>query len=278
MIAHRLYVRKKTYLLSLTIPIFTLLLSFVICGDLSVSARVSAQAAPDTSADFKRQVESLSSARLGGGSEDRAQLEKALGYLDSIAISAVNSTATPDLDATNRSLAAISSQGSPVGENYRLVKIGGSPGVYAMVVNFGLGGPAAVRIYAGEPGSYKLAAQIDHYAQKDFLDSDIELVSVAPANLVFVTVSGRTDDLSTGAFSAWQFDGHVVKNLWNSDLFQQSSYEVEGSALRIAYCSQVDDDRPSVCLKMSRDVFRFDAGKWSRTETADLPPAKPSAK
>ena len=100
-----------------------------------------------------------------------------------MAISTVNSAATPDLDAMNRQLAALVSQTSPVGENYRLVKLGGSPAVYAMVINFGLGGPAAIRIYAGEPGHYTLAGQIDHYAQKDFLDSDIELVPVAPGSI-----------------------------------------------------------------------------------------------
>jgi hypothetical protein len=237
-----------------------------------------AQTAADTAADFKRSAIELSSARLAGGNETKAQLEKALAYLDAIAISALNSSAAPDLDAVNRRLTALVSQASPVGENYRLLNLGGTPAVYAMVINFGLGGPAAVRIYAGEPGRYALAGQIDRYSQKDFLDSDIELVPVSPADIVFVTVSGRTDDLSTGAFTAWQFNGHAVTNLWNSDLFQESSYEVEGSGFRIAYCSQVDDDRPSVCLKMSRDLYRFDAGAWKRVETAELPPAKPSAK
>jgi hypothetical protein len=165
-----------------------------------------------------------------------------------------------------------------VGENYRLSKIGGSPAVYAMAINFGLGGPAAVRLYAGGAGHYSLAAQIDHYAQKDFLDSDIELVPVSAADLVFVTVSGRTDDLSTGAFTTWQFNGHEVAALWNSDLLQQSSYEVDGNGFRIAYCSQVDDDRPSVCLKMSRDLFRLEDKQWKRVETAELPSPKPTAK
>jgi hypothetical protein len=165
-----------------------------------------------------------------------------------------------------------------VGENYRLVKLGGTPAAYAMVINFGLGGPAAVRVYAGGAGHYALAAKIDHFAQKDFFDSDLELVSVSKAEPVFVTISGRTDDLSTGLFSAWRFDGHILVALWNSDLLQQSSYEAEEAGFRLAYCSQVDDDRPSQCLKMSRDLYRFEAGEWKRIETADLPPPTPATK
>jgi hypothetical protein len=84
--------------------------------------------------------------------------------------------------------------------------------------------------------------------------------------------------LSTGLFSAWQFDGHRLIALWNSDLLQQSSYEADEAGFRIAYCSQVDDDRPSQCLKMSRDLYRFQAGEWKRIETADLPPPTPAKK
>ncbi|HEX3376937.1 MAG TPA: hypothetical protein VHS29_08760 [Candidatus Acidoferrales bacterium] len=247
-------------------------------GDTLCLETVQAQTIGDATVEFKKLAEELSSTRLAGGNESQAQLEKALVYLDSVAISALNSAPGPDLDSTNRRLASLVSQTSPVGENYRLLKIGGSPSVYAMVINFGLGGPAAVRIYAGGAGHYSLAAQIDHYAQKDFLDSDIELVSVSATDLVFVTVSGRTDDLSTGAFTAWQFTGHSVAAIWNSDLLQQSSYEIEGNGFRIAYCSQVDDDRPSVCLKMSRDLFRFGDGQWKRVETSELPSLKPTAK
>jgi len=278
MISNILYEQKNIFRFRLAVGILALLVACVIICDAMSCGNLRAQTGADAATDFKNLAIELSSARLGGESENKAQLEKALAYLDSMAISAVNSAATPDLDAINRRLMALVSQASPVGENYRLVKLGGTPAVYAMVINFGLGGPAAVRIYAGEPGRYSLAGQIDHYSQKDFLDSDIELVPVSPADLVFVTVSGRTDDLSTGAFAAWQFHGLAVTNLWNSDLLQQSSYEVEGSGFRIAYCSQVDDDRPSVCLKMSRDLYRFDAGKWKRMETAEVPVPKPATK
>lgn len=242
------------------------------------AAWLPAQSGSDATAEFKRISGELSATRLGGGDENEAQMEKALVYLDSIAISVLNNPAEPNLDGANRGLAGLASHTPPVGENYRLVKLGGTPAVYAMAINFGLGGPAAVRIYAGAAGHYALTAKIDHFVQKDFFDSDLELVPVSNSEPVFVTVSGRTDDLSTGMFSAWRFDGHRVVALWNSDLLQQSSYEADEIGFRLAYCSQVDEDHPSQCLKMSRDLYRFQAGEWKRIETADLPPPKPAAK
>jgi hypothetical protein len=250
----------------------------VIFGANSLSAWGQAQTGGDATAEFKRISDDLSAARLGGGEENEAQMEKALAYLDSIAVSVLNLPAGPNLDNANRALAGLASHNPPVGENYRLEKLGGNPAAFAMVVNFGLGGPAAVRIYAGSAGRYALAARIDRLVQKDFFDSDLELVPVSKTEAVFVTVSGRTDDLSTGLFSAWRFDGHGVTALWNSDLLQQSSYEAGENGFRLAYCSQVDEDHPSQCLKMSRDVYRFQAGEWKRIETEDLPPSKPTVK
>ncbi len=230
------------------------------------------------SADFKRTAAELSAARLGGGDENQGQMDKALLYLDSVALPMLNNSAEPNLEGANRGLAALVSHMPPVGENYRLVKLGGSPAAYALLVNFGQGGPAAVRIYAGSAGHYALGAKIDHFTQKDFFDSDVELVSVSNSDPVFVTISGRTDDLSTGLFSAWRFDGHGVTALWSSDLVQQSSYEADPDGFRLAYCSKVDDDRPSECLAMSRDVYRFQGGEWKRLESAEVPSAHPATK
>jgi hypothetical protein len=255
-----------------------ILVGLVIFSANPFAAWAGAQAAGDATAEFKRISEELSAARLSGGDENEAQMEKALAFLDSIAVSDLNIPAGPNLDGANRGLAELTSHTPPVGENYRLVKLGGTPAAYAMVINFGLGGPAAVRIYAGGAGHYALAAKIDHFVQKDFFDSDLELVPASNSEPVFVTISGRTDDLSTGLFSAWQFDGHRLVALWNSDLLQQSSYEADEAGFRLAYCSQVDDDRPSQCLKMSRDLYRFQAGEWKRIETADLPPPTPATK
>ncbi len=241
-------------------------------------ACVFAQAGSDPAAEFKRISAQLSAARLSGGDENAAQMEQALAYLDSVALSALNASAEPNLEGVNRGLAGLVSHTPAVGENYRLVKLGGSPPAYAMVINFGLGGPAAVRIYAGGPGHYALAARIDHTVQKDFFDSDLELVPVSAPDAVFVTVAGRTDDLSTGLFSAWQFDGHRLIALWTSDLLQQSTYAADDAGFHLAYCSSVDEDRPSQCLKMSQDLYHFQAGAWKRIETADLPPPSASGK
>ena len=243
------------------------------------AAASGAQSTGDPAVEFRKISGELSEARQSGADEGQAGMEKALAYLDSIAIETANGAPAADLDAANRHLAALASHTPPIGENYRLVKLGGAPPAYAMVVNFGLGGPAAVRVYAANSsGRYALAAKIDHFAQKDFFDSDVELVAVSASEPVFLTVSGRTDDLATGQFSAWKFDGGRLVALWSSDLLQQSSYESDDNGFHLAYCSQEDDDHPSNCLKMSRDVYRYENGEWKRTETAEMPPSKPSAK
>jgi hypothetical protein len=235
-----------------------------------------AQSERDPVLQFRQIADELSAARQGGGEENRARMEKALAYLDSIAIPVLNVPPSPHLEEANQRFAGLASHTPPVGENYRLVKLGGAPAAYALAVNFGLGGPAAVRIYAGAGGRYSLAAKIDHFAQSDFFDSDIELVSVSDSDPVFVTISGRTDDLSTGQFVAWRLEGNYVTALWTSDLLQQSTYGGDGSGFHLAYCSQVDEDHPSNCLKMARDLYHYQGGEWKRVETAELPAPKPA--
>jgi hypothetical protein len=237
-----------------------------------------AQIKGDSVTEFKMLAAELSAARLNGSAESEDSQAMALGILDGLAASALTGSASPDLDATNRRMADLVSHVPPVGENYRLVRLGGTPAAYAMVVNFGLGGPAAVRIYSNASGRYVLAAKIDHIVDKDFFDSDIELVPVSAAEPVFVIVSGRTDDLATGMFSAWRFDGRRAVPLWNSDLLQQSGYEADGDGFHLTYCSEPDEDHPAVCHKMTRDLYRVQAGEWKRIETKDLGPAKATPK
>jgi hypothetical protein len=237
-----------------------------------------AQFKGNPAAEFKRLAAQLSAARLNGAAESEDSQEMALGILDGLAASVLTGSASPDLDAANQRMADLVSHVPPVGENYRLVQLGGDPAAYAMVVNFGLGGPAAVRIYSNASGRYVLAAKIDHIVEKDFFDSDIELVPVSAAEPVFVIVSGRTDDLATGMFSAWRFDGRRAAPLWNSDLLQQSSYEADGDGFHLTYCSEPDEDHPAVCHKMTRDLYRLQAGEWKRVETKELVPAKATPK
>jgi len=97
---------------------------------------------------------------------------------------------------------------------------------------------------------------------------------VSAADPVFVIVAGRTDDLATGMFTAWRFDGRRALPLWSSDLLQQSSYEADGGGFHLTYCSEPDEDHPAVCRKMTRDVYGLQAGEWKRLETQDLSPAK----
>ena len=229
-----------------------------------------AQIKTDSTIEFKRLAAQLSTARLDGAAESEVSQQKALGILDELASSALSSSASPDLDAANRRMADLVSHVPPVGENYRLLRLGGSPAAYAMVVNFGLGGPAAVRIYSSASGRYALAARIDRFVEKDFFDSDIELIPASAAEPVFVIVAGRTDDLATGMFSAWRFDGRRAVPLWSSDLLQQSSYEADGDGFHLTYCSEPDEDHPARCLKMTRDLYRLQAGDWKRIETKDL--------
>jgi hypothetical protein len=237
-----------------------------------------AQIKNDPSIEFKRLAAQLSTARLGGEAESEASQEKALGILDGFAFSVLGSSAPPDLDAANRRLGELVSHVPPVGENYRLLRLGGSQATYAMVVNFGLGGPAAVRIYSNATGRYALAARIDRFVEKDFFDSDIELIPMSAAEPVFVIVAGRTDDLATGMFSAWRFEGRRAAPLWSSDLLQQSSYGADGDGFHLTYCSQTDEDHPAQCLKMTRDLYRLEASEWKRIGTEDLGAVKATPK
>jgi hypothetical protein len=243
-----------------------------------LSIGLGAQIKSDPAVEFKRLAAELSTARLGGAAENESPQEKALGILDELASSVLSSSASPDLDSANRKMADLVSHVPPVGENYRLVRLGGSPATYAMVANFGLGGPAAVRIYSSTNGRYALAARIDHFVEKDFFDSDIELIPMSTAEPVFVIVAGRTDDLATGMFTAWRFDGRRAAPLWSSDLLQQSSYEAGAEGFHLTYCSEPDEDHPAQCLKMTRDLYRWQAGEWKRIETKDLGPAKPATR
>jgi hypothetical protein len=236
------------------------------------------QTKSDPDVEFKRLAAQLSTARLDGAAESEAPQERALSILDELASAALNGSASPDLGATNQRMAGLVSHVPPVGENYRLVRLGGSPPAYAMVANFGLGGPAAVRIYSGAGGRYALAAKIDHFVDKDFFDSDVDLIPMSTTEPVFVLVAGRTDDLATGMFTAWRFDGHRAAPLWSSDLVQQSSYEADGEGFHLTYCSEPDEDHPAQCLKMTRDLYRLQADQWQRTETKDLSPAKATPK
>jgi hypothetical protein len=228
--------------------------------------------------EFKRLAAQLSEARFDGTPESEAAQEKALSYLDNLASIALGSTGVSDLDGINQKLSSLVSHDPPVGENYHLLRLGGSPATYALAANFGLGGPAAIRVYTGAGGRFVLAAKIDHFVQPDFFDSDIELIPVSSSEPAFVIVAGRTDDLATGVFSAWRFDGRRAVMLWSSDLLEQSSYQADAKGFHLTYCSQPDDDHPGRCPKMARDLYRLETGEWRRIESTSLGPVEPAKK
>ena len=266
---HSVYFSLSSFLIRF-IFIATITLLLLILRVSSLRAQVNNRSA----VEFKKLAAELSTARLDGAAESESSERMALDILDQLATTFLNSQAPPDLDAANRQMAELVSHVPSIGENYRLVRLGGSSPAYALVVNFGLSGPAAVRIYSNSSGHYALATRIDHFVEKDFFDSDIELVPVSAADPVFVIVAGRTDDLATGLFTVWTFDGRRAARLWSSDLLQQSSYEADAGGFHLTYCSEPDEDHPSLCRKMARDLYRLQAGEWKRLETVDVIPAK----
>ncbi len=251
--------------------------SFVLTFPFAPQLRAQGKSLEDT-AEFRQLTAQLSSARLGGAADNQSLQDKALGILDDIALPLLEGSPKLDVDAVNTQLAALVAPAPRVGENYHFVRLGGTAVAYALVVDFGLGGPAAVRIYSFSNGHFGLSANIDSFSQKDFFDSDIDLISMSSIDPVFVTIAGRTDDLSTGLFLAWRFNGREVSLLWNSDLLQQSSYESDAKGFHLTYCAEPDENHPSQCLRMMNDLYQWQGGEWKRLESKSSGPSAPTKK
>ncbi len=221
-------------------------------------------------AEFRRLAERLSQQRLGGGEESEKLQEQALKILDVIAVQALSAPGDPDLAPLNQRLAALVTRQPAVGEDYRLVRLGGTPAAYVLVANFGLGGPSAVRVYSSTEGHYALTARIDRYAQSDFFDEYLEVVPIAGPGALFVTVVGRTDDLQTGVFTAWRVEDGRVRAVWRSEILQQSSYEARADGFRLTYCAETDESNPRACRRMTRDRYAWDGATWKRVESRNL--------
>jgi hypothetical protein len=234
-------------------------------------ATVVAQTAPATpSADFTKLAGKLTADRAVGTGESEATETQALEILDRAALEQLNAAAV-NLDTLNQHLAAFVTHQPPIGESYRVVRLSADPVAYALVANFGLSGPSAVRLYAGTAGHFALTARLDPFAQKDFFDDYIDLVPLAGSGGLFLTISGRTDDLKTGIFTAWQFDGKRVAALWTSDILEQSEYEVATDGLQLTYCGESDPNDFRVCKQMQRDRYAWQNGAWKRVETGAAP-------
>jgi hypothetical protein len=232
-------------------------------------------------AQFRQLANQLAAARASGAAENQAQEEQALALLDGFVLEALNAPGGPALAALNRKLQSLVTREPAAGEGYRVILIRQSPPAYALLADFGLSGPSAVRIYdgarsarRGAPGQMRLGARIDRYTDRDFLDDYLELVAVDTGSGVFVTVAGRTDSLSTGIFIAWHFDAGRAEKLWSSEILQQSSYETRADGFRLAYCAQTDEERPEICRGMVEDLYRFTDGRWTRVWEKPLAPMK----
>jgi hypothetical protein len=228
--------------------------------------------------EFARMAERLAAQRLAGGEEDPALQGRALAALDAIVLAALNAPGEPALDALNQRLAGLVTREPGTGESFRVLKLAGRPAAYVLTANFSLAGPSAVRVYAGAPGRLTLTAQIDRSTHKDFFDEYLELVPIAgPAEAavsLFVTIAGRADDLQTGEFTAWSFDGTRLKPVWSSELVQESRYEAGADGFKLTYCAQTDEENPRVCRRMTRDRYTWDGADWKRVEQTAVPVPK----
>jgi hypothetical protein len=120
--------------------------------------------------EFARLAEKVVSDRAGGVEEPEGIEEQALEILDGVALGSLNAAA-PDLSALNQHLAEFVTHDPPVGEEYEVFRLSGNPMSFALLADFGEGGPSAVRIYSGPPGKRTLAGRVDRYSQKGFLDA-----------------------------------------------------------------------------------------------------------
>ncbi len=230
------------------------------------------EAKPDV--EFTRLAVRLSEQRLAGDVENEKLQEQAMAILDGVILAALNSAAEADLAALNQHLAALVTDQPSIGEDFRVTRLEGARRVYALAANFGLGGPSAVRLYTGMPGRYALAGRIDHFMRKDFFDEYLELIPIPGGESVFVTVTGRTDELQTGAFAAWYLDGDRLRALWSTEILPQSSYESIAKGFLLTYCAEADEDNPRICRHMSRDRYAWDGAAWQRVEQKALPVPK----
>jgi len=235
---------------------------------------VAAQA-QDRVAEFRQLASQIAQRRLSGLEESEADQQRALALVDGVALEQLNAAVAPDPDAVTRALGALVASQPPVGEEYRVLRMGATTAPwFLLTANFGLAGPSAIRIYAkaadGAQG-YRLAAQIDRFAQPEFFDEFLAVVQVSPNDGVFVTVNGRTDELETGSYMAWRFDGAQLQRWWSTELLERSRYELVGMEFRLTYCEETDEDDPRKCVRMVRERYTWRGG-WQRLERREMQP------
>lgn len=210
-------------------------------------------------AEFQRLAAQLSERRLAGTEEDEALQARAVAWLDRTVLDALNAVPPEAVAAINQRLAGPVAPDARLGEGYRLLPLG--PDAFLLSVNFGFAGPSAVRVYARRPGEgLQLAASIDRFTQQEYFDEFLEVVPLSQDEGVFLTVTGRTDELKTGGFMAWRLVSGRLVRLWSTDLLERSSYEVTASELRLSYCAEAEEDNPMHCARMVRERYTWHGG------------------
>ncbi len=146
--------------------------------------------------------------------------------------------------------------------------------MFALAANFGSSGPSAARFYVRGPEKYGVAARIDPAVQPDYFDDYLQILPMPElaraADVICVTVTGRTDEFATGAFAAWRLTGDRLQEVWVTDLLPRSSYQARSNGLQLTYCAEPDEDHPGVCRRMTRERYIWD-GAWRRVEQTDVP-------
>ncbi|MGH9776198.1 MAG: hypothetical protein ACRD50_14770 [Candidatus Acidiferrales bacterium] len=204
-------------------------------------------------------------------SGETPSLAPTLTVLDEIALRSLNAANPVDLADANRELAELPSGDTSLSEGYVIVRVREDPSVVALVANFGPSGPSAVRVYEQRDSGYALAGRIDHLSQSAFFDPALLLIPLSLRDGVFITVSGLSDEFSTGMFMAWRFTGDRLEKLWGTDLVTRARYEKVNDGLDLTYCATSDPDDPAACRRMVRERYLWKGGEWKKTEQHDLP-------
>lgn len=232
--------------------------------------------AQDRVAEFRQLASQMVERRRAGMEENQADQNRALALVDAMVLEQLNGAVVASPDAITKSLEPLVLRQPPVGEEYRVLRMGpANLPWFLLSANFGLAGPSALRIYArpGDPAQpYRLAAQIDRFSQPEYFDEFMAVVQVAPNEGVFVTVTGRTDELETGGYIAWRFDGERLSRLWSTELLERSRYELVGAEFRLTFCEESDEDDPRKCVRTLRERYGWLGSGWHLLERREVRP------
>jgi hypothetical protein len=219
---------------------------------------------PEMEETFRRLSAELAAARLDGDDTEEDEEEQALQLLDALVLAGV-SAPEPDLAALNRRLDSLAAVPVRVGESYHLARLGPrAQGVryYVLGVNFGFAGPAAARVYSCRDDDCRLAGSVDADYDAELFDENLVVHALDTEEPVFVLITGRTDELSTGAFAAWRFTSAGLDRLWAVELSPRAEYEALPDGIRVRYCAEPDLYRPETCVRTARESWAWRNGAW----------------